>query len=132
MDIQKSITIDNRCEYIRPDGSHCEAKKMLGSRFCFFHNPEVIAKRLDARRRGGLARHGSTKELGIYEIRRPIDILQVLQDCLNETVSLEASASKSKTIAYIAQVLIRGFEASEIENRLRSLEERVYNKTKCR
>jgi len=128
MDIVKSITIRNQCEYIKEDGTRCQAVKMTDNCFCFFHDPASQAKRLDARRRGGFARHGGVKEVGTYVIRQPMDILQVLQDCLNETMSLEASAAKSKTIAYIAQVLIRGFEASEIETRLRVLEGRILEK----
>ena len=126
MEDEKSITIGGQCEFIKPSGQRCEAKSMTGSLYCWWHNDEVTAQRLDAQRRGGLARHGSTGLLGNYEIRSPMDILQVLQDCLNEVYSIESSASKGKTIAYIAQVLLRGFEVVDLDNRLSSLEKRIY------
>jgi len=128
MEDEKSITIGGRCEYIKENGFQCEAKAMTGSPYCFWHNPASQAQRLDARRRGGHARHCSVGEPGNYVIRSPMDILQVLQDCLNEVYSLESSASKGKTIAYIAQVLLRGWEASELDNRLKAMEDKVFGK----
>lgn len=129
MEDDKLITISGQCDFIKPSGQRCEAKSMVGSPFCWWHNPEVLSKRLEAQRRGGLARHGITGEPGNYSIRSPMDILQVLQDCLNEVYSLESSASKGKTIAYIAQVILRGFEATSIEERLKALEDRVYKQS---
>lgn len=126
MEDEKSITIGGRCQYIKENGQQCEAKCMTGSPYCFFHNPASQTQRLAAQRRGGIARHGSTGELGTYQIRNPLDILQVLQDCLNEVYSLESSASKGKTIAYITQVLLRGLELVSLDQRIKALEDKVF------
>jgi len=93
---EKSITIDHHCQHIGENGKRCEAKCMVGSSFCWWHNPEVTERRLEAARRGGLARRGSSlSEPGNYVIQSPIDVLGVLQDVLNSAYALENSASRA-------------------------------------
>ena len=126
METEKAVTVNSQCQHIGENGRQCEAKAMSGSPYCWWHNPEVTSRRLDAQRRGGLARHGSMGGPGNYVIENPIDILGVLQDALNSAYALENSATRAKTIAYICRVILDGFEATSIEQRLRGLEERVY------
>jgi len=126
--MEKEITIDNICTFIKKNGERCQARKLVGSEFCYFHSPEVIVARADARRRGGLARHGGKGETGSYIIKSGQDVLGILEDVINDACSLEQTTGRAKTIGYLCQVILKGFEVTEIENRLTILEEKVFQK----
>ena len=124
----KGITIDNICTFIKKNGERCQARKLHGSDFCYFHSPQVVVERAEARRRGGLRRHGGKGETGAYVIKSGRDVLTILEDVINDTCALEQTTGRAKTIGYLCQVILRGFEVTEMENRLTALEEKVYGK----
>lgn len=126
--MENEITLDTKCTFIKTNGQKCEANRLKDSPFCYFHSPEVVVARADARRRGGLARYGDKGETGSYVIKSPQDILGILEDAINDTLALGNSTSRAKTVGYLCQVILKGFEVTEIENRLRALEERVHGK----
>src|SRR4051794_25671758 len=41
------------CEFVKDSGDGCKAAPVKGSRFCYFHSPDLAEKRADNRRRGG-------------------------------------------------------------------------------
>lgn len=126
--MENEITIDNICIFIKANGERCQARKLRSSPYCWFHAKEVVVERADARRRGGLARYGDKGETGSYIIKSPQDILGILEDAINDTLALGNTTSRAKAIGYLCQIIIKGFEVTEIENRLRALEERIYKK----
>ena len=124
----KEITINTTCSFIKKNGQRCQARKLVGSDFCYFHSPQVVVERAEARRRGGLRRHGGKGETGSYTIKSGRDVLGILEDVINDTCALEQTTGRAKTIGYLCQVILRGFEVTEIEQRLSALEEKVYGK----
>lgn len=126
--MKKEITTDITCSFIKKNGERCQARKLTDSEFCYFHSPQVVVERAEARRRGGLHRHGGKGETGSYLIKSPRDVLTILEDAINDAVGLEQTTGRAKTIGYLCQVILRGFEVTEMENRLTALEEKVYGK----
>jgi hypothetical protein len=126
--MKKEITTDITCSFIKANGERCQARKLAGEEFCYFHSPQVVVERAEARRRGGLARHGDKGETGSYVIKSGRDILTILEDAINDACGLEQTTGRAKAIGYLCQVILRGFEVTEIENRLTALEERIYGK----
>lgn len=126
--MEKEITIDNICTFIKKNGERCQARKLVDSEFCYFHSPQVVVERAEARRRGGLHRYGGKGETGSYTIKSGRDVLTILEDVINDTCALEQTTGRAKTIGYLCQVILRGFEVTEMENRLTALEEKVYGK----
>ena len=124
----KGITIDNICTFIKKNGERCQARKLVDSEFCYFHSPQVVVERAEARRRGGLRRHGGKGETGSYVIKCSRDVLTILEDAINDTCALEQTQGRAKTLGYLCQIILKGFEVTEIENRLTALEEKVYGK----
>ncbi len=124
----KEITVDNICTFIKKNGERCQARKLVDSEFCYFHSPQVVVERAEARRRGGLHRYGGKGETGSYTIKSGLDVLTILEDVINDTCALEQTTGRAKTIGYLCQVILRGFEVTEMENRLTALEEKVYGK----
>ena len=129
--MKKEITTDITCSFIKANGERCQARKLAGEEFCYFHSPQVVVERADARRRGGLRRHGDKGETGSYVIKSGRDVLTILEDAINDACGLEQTTGRAKAIGYLCQVILRGFEITEIENRLAALEEKIYGKRKC-
>jgi len=123
-----NMGIIETCTFIKSNGERCGAQKMRGFDYCFFHAPEVILQRVEARRRGGLARHGPRGETGEYEISSPQDVLTVLTDAINDVSALGNTAGRAKAIGYLAQIILKGFEVTELDGRLRALEDKIYGK----
>lgn len=126
--MENEITIDNICTFIKKNGERCQARKLTGSEFCYFHSPQVVVERAEARRRGGLHRYGGKGETGSYTIKSGRDVLQILEDTINDACALENTGGRAKAIGYLCQVILRGFEVVEMENRLTALEEKVFKK----
>lgn len=124
----EEVTIPTTCAFIKANGERCQARKLRSSPYCYFHSPEVVVERAEARRRGGLARFGDKGQTGSYVIKSPGDVLSILEDAINDTLALGNTTSRAKAIGYLAQIILKGFEVTEIENRLRALEARVYKK----
>ena len=126
--MEKEITTPTTCVFIKANGERCQARKMVDSEFCYFHSPQVVVERAEARRRGGLRRHGDKGQTGSYVIKSSQDVLGILEDAINDTCALEQTQGRAKTLGYLCQIILRGFEVTEIESRLRVLEEKVYGK----
>jgi len=126
--MENEITIPTTCSFIKKNGERCQARKLSDSEFCYFHSPQVVVERAEARRQGGLHRYGGKGETGSYVIKSGRDVLTILEDTINDAVGLEHTTGRAKTIGYLCQVILRGFEVTEIENRLTALEEKVYGK----
>ena len=112
----------------KEDGERCQARKLHGSEFCYFHSPQVIVERAEARRRGGQHRNGGKGETGSYVVKSPQDVLQVLEDALNDSCALDNTCGRAKAIGFLAQVILKGFEATSIDTRITALEEKIYGK----
>lgn len=123
--MENDISIPTTCSFIKSNGEQCQARKLLSSSYCYFHEPQVVVERAEARRRGGLHRHGGMGETGSYVIKSPQDILTILEDAINDTCSLSNTQGRAKTIGYLCQILLRGFEVTAIEERLKALEDRI-------
>ncbi len=92
------------------------------------HSPEHAEEVAEARRLGGLRRRKERAVAGAYDfegletvgqIRRLIEVAAL------DTLALENSVARSRTLAYLAQVSINLLEKGELEERLRALEEMV-------
>jgi hypothetical protein len=128
--MENEVTIIGTCNFIKEDGERCGAQKLVSGDFCFFHEPKVIDIRQDARRKGGLNRYGPKGEAGSYTIKSPADVLTVLEDALNDTMALGNTTGRAKTIAGICQIILKGFEVTEFEGRLKALESKVRGHSK--
>ena len=123
-EVRQAVTISRQCQFIKENGERCQAKCVSGLPWCYFHAPELVNERAAARRRGGLHRYAKG-EPGNYQIETPYDILAVLVDSLNQATALPNTAGRAKAIGYIASILLKTFELSELHNRITALENRI-------
>jgi hypothetical protein len=108
---------------------------MQDSEFCFMHSPEHTDEAAEARRLGGLRRRKEATISGIFDfdgLRSVDDILRVLEIAVQDTLSLENSVARNRTLAYLASVALKGRETGELEERIKLLEVAVRQKQRAR
>jgi hypothetical protein len=101
---------------------------MRGEPYCFWHNPETRKEASEARRLGGLRRRREATVAGAYEfdgLGSVVEIRRLLEVAVTDTLSLENSIARARSLAYLAQIALRTLETSELEERLSALEAAV-------
>ena len=107
------------------------APTITGSKYCYWHDPKVAAKRVQARRQGGLNRQRSlnrpVKKVSRgtpYSLEGVESITDILQDALNDAAGLENSHSRARTMGYLCQIALKALEVGNLEERVDALEKR--------
>lgn len=91
---------------------------------CFWHGPETQEQATEARRLGGLRRRRDGTIVGAYEVGQldSVDNLRrLLQIAVIDTLGLENSLSRSRTLGYLTQVGAMLLERGEMAQRLQEL-----------
>jgi hypothetical protein len=113
------------CKAIKEDGSRCQAAPLQDSDFCLFHSPDHAKEAAEARRLGGLRRRKEKTVAGAYDIDGLNDVPKIrrlLEIAVFDTLALENSVARSRTLAYLAQIALKALEVGEFETRLEALE----------
>jgi len=123
------------CRFVREDGSPCRSTPMKGEDYCFWHSPEHAEEADEARRLGGLRRRRERTVAGAFEfggLATVTDIRRLLEVATIDTLSLENSVARSRTLAYLAQSALKCLEVGELEERLALLEAAVRSRSASR
>jgi hypothetical protein len=92
------------------------------------HSPEHAKEAQEARRLGGLRRKREATVCGVYDfegLNTVAGIRRLVEVAVMDTLGMENSIARSRTLAYLAQVALRTLEVGELEQRLASLEQAV-------
>jgi len=92
------------------------------------HSPEHKQEVQEARRLGGLRRKREVTVTGAYDIESlsTVDgIRRLVEIAVLDTLGMENSLSRSRTIGYLAQVALRTLEVGELEQRIAILEQSI-------
>jgi hypothetical protein len=111
------------CQATRRDGQRCHTPVVADSCFCFAHEPRLADKRTQARQRGGTnkANHLRLQKLMPASLAPVFDQLaQVLTDVIADRIDPKNAAAA----ASVARAMVAVLERGEMEQRLRTLEER--------
>jgi hypothetical protein len=114
------------CSAKNERGEPCRQAPLRDSDYCFWHSPDHAEEAAEARRLGGLRRRREHAVAGVYDVEGLTSIDQVqriLEVALLDTLGLENSVARSRTLAYLAQVALKLREAGQTEERLAALEE---------
>ena len=120
------MVVDRTCKAAKENGESCRAAPLQNSDYCAMHDPAHADEMAEARRLGGLRRRKEKAVSGAYDIEGLENVQQVrrlLEIAALDTLSLENSIARSRTLAYLAQVALKALEAGEMEERLRALEQ---------
>ena len=116
------------CKQPKDDGQPCRAPPLQDSDFCLFHSPDHAQEAAEARRLGGLRRRKEKTVAGAYDVEGLDDVPKIrrlLEIAVLDTLSLENSVARSRTLAYLAQVALKTLEVGELEERLTRIEKAV-------
>lgn len=122
--------MDNRrvCRFEKGDGRPCGSPPLQDGDFCIMHSPEHAKEMAEARRLGGLRRRKERAVSGAYEfdgLESVGQIRRVLEIAVVDTLSLENSVARSRTLAYLVRVALKALEVGDFEERLEALEHAI-------
>jgi len=119
------------CKGNKDNGEACRQAPLQGSDFCFWHSPEHAEEAAEARRLGGLRRRKEKITSGAYDFDDLGSVAQVrrlLEVAVVDTLGLENSIPRSRTLAYLAQVALRTLQVGDLDQRIVALEQAVQGK----
>jgi hypothetical protein len=116
------------CASVKPNGERCRANPLRESDYCLMHDPEHAEEVADARKLGGLRKRREAALIGAYDLQG-LDSLAVLERVLEiallDTLGLDNSLNRSRTLGYLVGIGTRLRQEGETEERLRALEATV-------
>ena len=116
------------CSGLKKNGQACRAPKLRDSEFCLMHSPEHAEEMAEARRLGGLRRRREVAVAGAYEFNGLVavaDLRRLLEIAALDTLGLENSIARARTLGYLVGVAAKLLEVGELEERLAYLEAAV-------
>jgi hypothetical protein len=113
------------CNARKEDGSACGAPPLKGGDFCVAHSPDHADEMQEARRLGGLRRRKERTLASAYEfdgLGTAEQIRRLVEIAVLDTLSLENSVARARTLAYLAQTAAKLLETGNLEQRLHEVE----------
>jgi len=113
------------CRAIRTDGGPCGSPPLRDGAFCLWHDPAHDDEVREGRRLGGLRRRRETAVAGAYDfegLRTTEQIRRLVEVAVIDTLGLENSIARARTLAYLAQTATKLLEVGELEERLTAVE----------
>ena len=123
------VTISG-CSGRKENGQACRAPKLRDSEYCLMHSPDHAEEVAEARRLGGLRRRREVAVAGAYEFNGLVsvsDLRRLLEIALLDTLGLENSIARARTLGYLVGVAAKLLEVGELEERLAYLEAAVHS-----
>ncbi len=117
-----------QCVYRKENDQPCRAVPLTNREFCFWHSPEHAEEIAEARRLGGLRRRREVALAGAYEFNGLVavaDLRRLLEIAALDTLGLENSIARFRTLGYLVGVTGKLLEVGELEERLAYLEAAV-------
>jgi len=107
-------------------GEPCRAAPLKDGQFCWVHSPERVKEVQEARRLGGLRRKRESTISNAFQfesITSVEGIRRIVEVAVLDTLAMENSLSRNRTLAYLVQVALHTLEVGDIEARIAALEE---------
>jgi len=116
------------CKFTRQGHQPCRAPPLTDREYCRFHSPDHAKEVAEARRLGGLRRRRERTVSLAYDfdgIGTIEQLRRVVEIAILDTLGMENSVARSRTLAYLAQVGMKALEVAEFDERVRKLEDAV-------
>jgi hypothetical protein len=113
------------CKALRSDGAHCGSPPLRDGEFCLMHDPAHADEVAEGRRLGGQRRRREAAVTGAYDFEGLSTVAQIrrlVEVAVVDTLALENSVARARTLAYLAQTAAKLLEAGEHEERLQAVE----------
>jgi hypothetical protein len=122
------MVIHRQCLFRLATGEPCRAAPLKDSQFCIMHSPEHAQEIQEARKLGGVRRKREVTLAGAYEfdgIDSVQGIKRILEIAMLDTLAMENSLSRNRTLAYLALAAMKTLEVGVQEDRITALEQAV-------
>ncbi len=119
-----------RCVFRKENGEPCRAAPLTYKNLCFWHCPDHAEEVAVARRLGGLRRRREVAVVGAYDLGgldTVVDLRRILEIALLDTLSLDNSIARARTLGYLVGVAAKLLEVGELEQRLAYLEAAIHS-----
>ena len=119
-----------KCEFIKPDGTKCEAHAIKDSEFCYFHNPDIS----DEEKREAQSNGGKTKALTLKEplpelvLAEPADAVLLIADTISRVRAGTLDIRTANCLGFLSDKLLKAFETSRLNDRLEVIERVILEK----
>jgi hypothetical protein len=119
------MLVSRTCTATKQNGERCASAPMKDADLCFWHSPDHADEAKEARRLGGLRRRREATVSGAYDfegLETVAAIRRLLEVAVVDTLSLENSIARARTLAYLGLTATRLLETDELEARVAQLE----------
>lgn len=123
--------VNRGCSFEMPDGLACRAPALRGKTVCYWHDPDKAEEAAESRRIGGLHRRKAKSVATIYDFSglRTVESAQrLLETAAIETLALENSIARNRTLISAAAGAGKLIEAGDLDARLTAVEAAVGSK----
>jgi hypothetical protein len=113
------------CAGQTPDGRRCRSWPIRGEAYCLWHSPDREEEAAEARRLGGLRRRREKAVSGAFDfggLDSIPSIRRILEIATIDTLGLDNSIVRSRTLISAAVAAAKLLETGELEERLAALE----------
>ena len=120
--------VNRGCTYEMADGLACRAPALRGKTVCYWHDPDKADEAAEARRIGGMHRRKTRSVATIYDFAglRTVESAQrLLETAAIETLALENSIARNRTLISAAAGAGKLIEAADLDARLAAVEAAV-------
>ena len=120
------MVMRRQCAFRGTSGEPCRAAPLKDGQFCWVHSPERVKEVQEARRLGGLRRKRESTISSAYQfdsLTSVEGIRRIVEVAVLDTLVMENSLSRNRTLAYLVQVALHTLEVGDIEARIAALEE---------
>ena len=117
--------LDRTCSGISKGGERCRQAPLRDQAFCFWHHPDNAEAADQARKLGGQRRRREGTLLGAYDfegLATVAELRRLLEIATLDTLSLENSVARNRTLMTGVQTAAKLLEVGELEDRVASLE----------
>lgn len=114
------------CKGLRTNGEACAAPPLTDGSYCLWHDPAHVDVVAEARKVGGSRRRKEATIAVAYDFAGLASVDQIrrlVEVAVIDTLSIENSISRARTLAYLAQTATKLLEVGELEDRLQRVEQ---------
>jgi hypothetical protein len=119
------------CEASTRHGMVCQAAAVFGSSFCYFHDPARANERKEAQASGGRRHQLATLTAASPDVRIEDsgDVVALISVTINQVRKGSIDPRVANAVGYLANLLLKALENSDLEKRIESLEAILFNPT---
>ena len=122
--------MSKKCKQILESGKTCGAWALTEKEYCFSHDPESTEDKIEAVRRGGLAKQIRIEdELQAVEIASAKDVSNLLAVTIKEVREGKIPPQIANTIGFLSGHLLRAYEMAELDNKLEEIKSVIDDRT---